>query len=658
MEKIYEDLIELLKRHDGLFGEDGRLNKNRIEELSYKNDEKLIELLLSVPKFKKLFFFQVKGVTLFDKEKFIDLTRNKNFLEDSYSRFRNRIGLANDDEFLVKRQEVVLNWRFKDCILEGGMTREEKGRKEIFWNKTIAPEHVTRLKSPKAFTNGKIVDAKGSKQFKSFNRGEKGGAIEDNLIIKGNNLLALHSLKEQFTEKVKLIYIDPPYNTGGSLETFTYNNSFNHPSWLTFMKNRLEVAKSLLRDDGFIVVAIDHCELFYLGTLMDEIFDRDNRLGIVSVLSNPRGRQFADFFAPSTEYMLVYASNKKRAEFNQITIDEEKRATFDQEDEKGLFRYKSFIRKANIENKLKNERDKYCYPIYVSQDLKEITTEAQKGFHKVVPVLDEKEYCWDVQKSKFKKNLEAGEGEYVAKRDGRGAVHIFKKYREQQMFLTHWFDKKYNATFHGTRMLEKIMGKKTVSYVKSIHTIKDVLKIMTSGNDLIIDFFAGSGTTGHAALEVNREDGGNRQFILVEQLDMHIDTCVERLKKVIASDQEGETGTIKFDEGESFVYLELAEWNQMWVREVGKAKTKKQIQTLCGEIKKHAFLDFRIDEKKFNESVNDFNDLSLEEQKKFLLDSLDANHFYINYSEIEDRNYSMKKADKELSYSFYRRKES
>ena len=117
-----------------------------------------------------------------------------------------------------------------------------------------------------------------------------------NFIIKGNNLLTLHSLKKKFRNKIKLIYIDPPYNTGGDANIFTYNNNFNHSSWLTFMKNRLEIAKCFLTRDGFICIAIDHYELFYLGVLADEIFGRENRVGLVSIVNRPQGRQFADFF--------------------------------------------------------------------------------------------------------------------------------------------------------------------------------------------------------------------------------------------------------------------------------------------------------------------------------------------------------------------------
>ena len=161
-------------------------------------------------------------------------------------------------------------WPFKDCILEGGQSREEDKREEIFFNEILAQDEITQLLEPKVLTNAKRIDKDTStgsvqtieKPLDQFNRdaeqnrkrGLPEDTITDNLIIKGNNLLALHSLKKEFAGKVKLIYIDPPYNTGN--DSFKYNDSFNHSTWLTFMKNRLEVARCLLKDDGVIFVFI------------------------------------------------------------------------------------------------------------------------------------------------------------------------------------------------------------------------------------------------------------------------------------------------------------------------------------------------------------------------------------------------------------------
>jgi adenine-specific DNA-methyltransferase len=280
MINIFEQLTKLLKKDERLVSQDGILLKNQTQELARKNDLELIKLLLSDKAIKQHFFFEVEKTLIFDKEKFIRFISNKQFLPDSYTAFKNKIGLTAGDEYLSENKEVVLAWPYKDCVLEGGMTKEDQKRDEIFYNETLAPDDINRLLDAKVFTNFKRIDKKGEHKLDGFKRDEK-GTIKDNLIIKGNNLLALASLKKKFAGKVKLIYIDPPYNTGGDAETFTYNNSFDHSTWLTFIKNRLEVAKNFLREDGFAAITIDHCELFYLGTLADEVFGEITELELL-----------------------------------------------------------------------------------------------------------------------------------------------------------------------------------------------------------------------------------------------------------------------------------------------------------------------------------------------------------------------------------------
>jgi len=246
MQNLLEELKKLLEKDERLVV-DGKLLKNKIIELSLKLDPDLIKLLLKNESIKTHFFQEVDGgVLVFDKIKFQKFVSNKAFLPDSYTSFKNKIGLVTEnEEYLSESKEVVLVWPYKDCMLEGGMEKEDEKRDEIFYNEILAPDEIDRLLEPKVLTNFKKIDKKGEHKVKEI----KGN---DNLIIRGNNLLALHSLKKRFAGKIKLIYIDPPYNTGN--DSFTYNNSFNHSSWLSFMKNRLEIAKQLLRDDGAISI--------------------------------------------------------------------------------------------------------------------------------------------------------------------------------------------------------------------------------------------------------------------------------------------------------------------------------------------------------------------------------------------------------------------
>lgn len=195
----------------------------------------------------------------------------------------------------------------------------------------------------------------------------------------------MHSLKKEFAGKVKLIYIDPPYNTGGEAETFTYNNNFNHSTFYTFLKNRLTIAKPMLKEDGFIAIAIDHYELFYLGVIADEIFGRENKLGVVTVVHKPEGRNQEKFFGTSNEFMLVYTKNKSVANFQNVILDEELAKRYDKEDNEGKYRLKNFIRLTDGKYSLRENKPHFYYPIYVNPELNEFSIEEKLGWTACLP---------------------------------------------------------------------------------------------------------------------------------------------------------------------------------------------------------------------------------------------------------------------------------
>ncbi|MDB4727831.1 site-specific DNA-methyltransferase [Saprospiraceae bacterium] len=298
MQNLLNDLKALLAQ-DERFIVEGKLLKNQVVESALQLDPKLIKLLLQSDTIKQHFFQDVEGVLVFDKVKFQKFVSNKEFLPDSYTAFKNKIGLTADREFLTDSKEVVLSWAYKDCVLEGGQDKEDAKRKEIFWNETLAPNDIDRLLYPKVFTNWKRYTKKGEEEVKEV-------SLKDNLIIKGNNLLALHSLKKVYRGEVKLIYIDPPYNTGK--DSFGYNDSFTHSAWLVFMKNRLVVAKELLSREGVLFISIDDKEHAYLKVLCDEIFGRENFIGDLvwetATDNNPSQ------IAKQHEYIIIYVKDK------------------------------------------------------------------------------------------------------------------------------------------------------------------------------------------------------------------------------------------------------------------------------------------------------------------------------------------------------------
>jgi len=634
--QLFEHVKEVLSKNDS-FCKDGNLLKNNVVEATLKLDTKLLTIILKDETTKKHFFTNIEGVMVFDQVKFQKFVSNKQFLPDSYTAFKNKIGLTANGEFLTDAKEVVLDFPYKDCVLEGGQTKEDQKRKEIFWNETLAPDDIDRLFEPKAFTNWKKYDKDGEHEVTDI-------SLDDNLIIKGNNLIALHSLKEVYRGKIKLIYIDPPYNTGGDANIFTYNNTFNHSTWLTFMKNRLESAKELISDDGFIAIAIDHYELGYLIVLADEIFGRENRLGIISIVNNPMGRNQAKYFSTINDFMLVYAKDSKQAKFNNVILDDELAKSYELEDSKGKYKLKQFIRIGGGDDNLRVNKESFWYPIYVNENLDTISLEKQNNSYEVFPKTSSgQERTWKLSKKSTKEKLE----ELVAVKEN-GRIVLYEKYRidKGQKVPTIWSDKKYNANHHGIRLLAKILKRKDFSFPKSLHTIIDTLKILTTKNDIILDFHAGSGTTGHATIALNQEDGGNRKFILVEQLDDHINICIERNQKVLKQENINS----------SFKYLEISKWNEDAKNEISECKNIKELINKFEDIYEKYQIKYNVNVKQFKENVlNDtkFLELSFNEQQQMFVDIIDSNQLYINYSEILDSKNSIEKRDISLNQKYY-----
>ena len=637
MENIFEKLIKLLKKDERLVSQDGVLLKNQTQELARKNDPELIKLLLSDKVIKQHFFFEVEKTLIFDKEKFIRFISNKQFLPDSYTAFKNKIGLTVGDEYLSESKEVVLAWPYKDCVLEGGMTKEDQKRDEIFYNETLAPDDINRLLDPKVFTNFKRIDKKGEHKLDDFKRDEK-GIIKDNLIIKGNNLLALASLKKEFAGKVKLIYIDPPYNPDSAANTFSYNNSFNHTSWLSFMKNRTDQAKKLLANDGFYCVAIDHYEIFYLGVLCDEIFGRENRIGVIAVETNPGGRSDSEFFATSNEYFLIYAKDIAHAKINNLSLDQKELLVYNLED--NISKYKLVPLRRTGSNSTPDKRPNLCFPIYYDVKQNKIYLEKKKGTTEIMPMGSESiMHVWRWSKEKILKSINDIE---IKKSKNGYAVFVKDRIKFEKKPKTLWYSSKYDASSHGTKLLQSFDLDGKFSYPKSLYLMKDILKILTNKDSIVIDYHAGSGTTAHAVLELNKEDGGNRRFILCEQMEYVETVTKERIRKVIENNSDDE-----------FVYMELAKWNEEWVEKIEKAKTGKELAKLWDEMKDIAFLSYKVNPTMVDSDAKDFSDLSIADQKKFLMECLDKNQLYVNLSEIEDKEYGVSKEDIKLNKEFY-----
>ncbi len=356
------------------------------------------------------------------------------------------------------------------------------------------------------------------------------------------------------------------------------------------------------------------------------------------------GRNQAKFFSTTNDFMIVYSKDSSKAKFNNVILDESVEKTFDEEDEIGKFKLNKFIRIGGGNDNLRINKQSFWYPLYVSTNLETITTDKKEGYFEIFPVTASKqERTWKLSKISTSKILD----ELIAKKEN-GKIIIYEKYRidKGQKVPTVWSDKKYNANHQGIRLLEKIIGNKEFSFPKSLYTIIDTLKIMTSKNDIILDFHAGSGTTGHATIALNKEDGGNRQFILIEQLDEHIKICNERNQKVLKQENVDD----------SFIYFELAKWNEKAKEEILSKNSLNELIEFFEVMYEKYFLNYNLKIKEFKEKViyeENFRNLSLEKQKKMFIAMLDNNQMYVQKTEMEDKKFCINKTDIKLTNFFY-----
>ena len=641
MKKARELLVKELSSIERYLDDaSGDIHWERIKAEADDLNEELIETLLKNKELKKHFFKNLGMVEIFDARAF-KFFIDENRIFNSYTRYKNRIGLGHSAGYLSDDRRVVLNFPFKDTFLEGGQSTDEQVRSEIFFNEVLAKDEIDRLLDPKALTNWKKYSASGNEKIV---KGDSDTAFSDNLVIKGNNLLALHCLKQKYRETVKLVYIDPPYNTGGDANTFAYNNTFNHSTWLTFVKNRAEVAKEMITRDGFFAMSIDHAELFYAGVLLDEIFGRENRVGIIAIETNPRGRSDSAFFATSHEYLLIYAKNKDAASINSLKLTDEQTALFNKEDKISQYRLLAFRRSGS--NSTPNERPNLFYPIYYNPKTKNISLEKISGGVKIEPIdTAGGKRVWRQSKEKCQKAIVSGDLIVKKNKDGNMSVYLKDRIKEGRKAKTFWSNPKYDASSHGTILLKDLLGKKLFSYPKSLHLMKDILEVLTNEGDLILDYHAGSGTTAHAVMELNKTGTKNRKFILVEQMDYVESVTCERLQAVLATEKSNE----------DFVFFELAKFNEKAKEKIQSAKTYTHLIKSYNEICDDYFLDYNLDVLELKKAIKEtqFKALHIDEQKKLLLETLDLNQMYVNESEMADRMFDLSKEDQKLTKEFY-----
>ncbi|MFP6340101.1 DNA methyltransferase [Helicobacter pylori] len=551
--------------------------KERLVTLILQHDEKLLTFMLeheNANDYKNAFFKTIANSLVFNEKALLECLETKE-LEKSFTRFKNKIGLYSQGRPIKSSELVVLNFPFKDNVLLGGAKDNSTKSKECFYHEILHKKEIDTLLCKKALCH-----------FEMHGEGDLENALKDkntNYLIKGNNLIALHSLKKKFAKQVKCIYIDPPYNTGN--DSFNYNDNFNHSSWLVFMKNRLEAAREFLSDDGSIYISLDYNEVHYCKVLMDEIFGVENfqreiiwRIGWLSGYKTSINN-----FIRNHDTILFYSKNADKLFFNKKYIENKD--------------FKELIKIEKIQSNLDNlgiDREKQ------KKIIKIINHETRPERYPLEDIWNGNEY------------------------DDLNSIAI--------------------VSYSG-ETVSKMLGTEEIKGQKSEKLIQRILEVSTNENDLVLDFFAGSGTTCAVAHKMKR------RYIGIEQMD-YIETITkERLKKVIEGEQGGISKKCGFKGGGSFVYAELKEVNLEIKKQILNANSASECLKIFNDLSER-FLkctDCKIDAIHSEE----FHNLDLNEQKRIYCKLFDSNEDYLNLGDIDEDAWEIDDSTKKYNEIFY-----
>ncbi|WP_416350037.1 DNA methyltransferase [Mammaliicoccus lentus] len=617
--KLQQEVNEVLKNFPEYWKKDILLKNKVIEDIRAYN-EKIIEALLSNNLVKETYALQLPSGSVFKTEDFISMLRFKNYWDNSYTKYTNEIGLTSEGKYLKYNTDIVLDFPHKDSVLEGGMTKDDIGKKEIYYHNVLAKEEIDTLLSPKVLTNAKKYNKRDSTEVYDFND-------TDNLILKGNNLLVLSTLKKRYQNSVKGIFIDPPYyfNKIKSNDSFKYNSNFKLSTWLTFMKNRLSISRELLSDKGIIAVVIGVDAYAHLKILMDDVFevnkDPKRYIGTITWRKTDNQSNIGDF-ANVIDYILLYRKESK-TKLNYLPLTEKAQKEYSYTDTNG-----EKYRRANI---LDLTRGRYKYEV--------ITPDGDKLYGP-----------WMIDEKEYKEMYDNDDIHWPSK--GKqipyGKIYLKNTIEKGQISSDFW-DSSYGTNQRSADEIKTLFGSRVFDYAKPEKLVQNIISLISNENDIVLDYFMGTATTPAVAMKMNR------RFIGIEQMDYIETISLPRLQQVINGEQGGISEELGWSGGGSFVYAELYNLNEKYLYDIQSCKDSNELKLVIKKIKNLAYLNFKVDLEKVTTEHEDFKSLSLEEQKDVLIQVLDMNQLYLNYSEIEDSQYDISDSVKTFNHSFYQK---
>ena len=610
-----------------MFGEkyfiDEIINKQKVIQDLDNYDKELMAKMLSNDIVKNNFTMTINEAIIFNVNKLIELFETNNYWQDSYTKYSKKVGLTANGRFIDESTEVVLDFPYKDTVLKAGMTKEDLSKNDLrpdepFLNEVIAKEEIDVLLDKKLLVHAKKYDSEGEHDISEITE-------ENNLILKGNNLLALHSLKERYAGKVKLIYIDPPYNTGN--DSFQYNDRFNHSAWLTFMKNRLEIAHELLAEDGSIWMNIDDDESHYLKVLCDSIFGRENFISNIIWKKKFSPQNDARYFSDMHDHILVFGKNKEEFIINGLPRTEAMNSRYKNPDNDPRGPWTS----GDISVRTYNAKDDYP-----------ITTPSGKIIN------PPSGRSWRTSKEGFQKLLKDNRIWFGPNGDSVPRLKRFlSDVKQTATPQSIWDYEEVGHNQEATQGLNKLFGENVFATPKPEKLLQRIVHIGSNEGDLVLDFFMGSATTQAVAMKMKR------RFIGIEQMDYINTVSVPRLQKVIEGEQGGISKDVDWQGGGSFIYAELMEKNTGFLKEVMAAENMHELKAIFERMSQSPDIDFRVDLEEVKATLWEH---SLEEQKKTLIKILDKNQLYFNYSEIDDEYVRELVSDSDYAFnqSFYK----
>ncbi|MBC8218057.1 MAG: site-specific DNA-methyltransferase, partial [Planctomycetes bacterium] len=517
---VHKDLKGFLTRELDFYLKNEVLNLDEMEAAGEPRSEawfQIMHVIRSIGSRVIEFLAQIEDFQkrLFEKRKFI--------LETQYC-----ITMANvPDDFYAEIAECEAQWQeWKELF----HLDEEQPNLFTSAAKTQKERRIAALKEHPTL----VLDTKHfNQQFKDrlLATYDNLDEVTDGLLIHSENFQALNLLLEKYRDEIKCIYIDPPFNTGGS--NFLYKNEYRHSSWMSMIANVAGLGAKFLTSDGIHVTAIDDYELSELSFVLRKVFGEQGQLGTLVVENKPSGRTNDMFLATCHEYYLYHMQNPEKVSINFFPLSVEEKAKYKNIDDVSAYKWRDFLRTGGYSTP--QERPNSYYPIYLNENTGELSLDKSDQAIEILPIDSYgRKRVWRKTRPSFLDHLDKGEMRATQTQPGKFKIEIIDRIKTGTRPKSIWTGARYDASSHGTKLLNAILGEsRQFDFPKSVDAVRDALYCITSDNeDFVLDFFAGSGTTGHAIINLNREDGGNRKFILVEMGEYFDTVLLPRIKKV------------------------------------------------------------------------------------------------------------------------------